>query len=281
MRGIVIAPPFRVEGSSFTLESSDIDPIKLRQYLLYWDMIDFPDNNIVSIGESPEVSYLQSAGKLKRTQIRFNSWDGANLGYAFAIMQTAAFDINSQSNQDSWSIAQTNKQLLLPKELNKPKQTVEIELYESIPVPSAEVSLGDILEFKEKRQDELLEFRHLMDEFYLSILNSADIPRAKTKAIEEIQRSIVVLNRIMSESKFKRFLSTVKVELNLSDALRDMFLGSVGAKVAFGLSPEIGAAIGLATAAIKVGFEIAPNMENVPANLKDYAYLFYAGRELI
>ncbi|KNZ40570.1 DUF6236 family protein [Acetobacterium bakii] len=278
MRGIIISPQFKMEGDVFTLISSNIDPIKLRQYLLYWDKIDFPDNNIVSIGGSPEIDYLESQDILSRSKVTFGSWQG-NIGYAFAQMQSAVLQEKNKTEEGRWSIAQPNSKLLFPKELCTETKCLEVELYQSLPIPSSEVSLNDVLMFKERRKDELMHFRRLMDEFYLSIINSNDIPRTKIKIIDEIQGSIIALQRLMNESKFKRLLGSVKVELDITNIIKGGILGASTGAI-FGFSPEIGAVLGLASSAIKVSYESVLVPNSLPKELKDYAYLYYEHKEL-
>lgn len=280
MRGIIISPPFAMEGNSFKLISSNIEPIKLRQYLLYWDKIDFPDNNLISIGSSQEMEYLESVGVMDRSKVIFNSWNGQNIGYAFAEMQTSVLEERNKNEGGKWSIAQPNSSLLFPKEIGTLTRSIEVELYQSIPIPSAEVNLEDILNFKEHRKDELTRFRILMDEFYLSIINSNDMPRAKIKVIDQIQDSIVALHRTMDESKLKRLLGTVKIELNISDMLKTSIAG-VGTSTIFGFSPELGAAVGLLSSAIKVSYESVLKPKSIPKDLKDYAYLYHTHKELV
>lgn len=280
MRGIIISPPFKMEDNAFTLISSNIEPIKLRQYLLYWDRIDFPDNNLLSIGSSPEIQYLESAGVLNRSRILFDSWNGQNMGFAFAKMQTSVLEERNKSEEGRWSIAQPNSNLLFPKELGKITRSLEVELYQSIPIPSTDVNLEDILNFKEHHKDELTRFRILMDEFYLSIINSNDIPRAKVKVIDDIQDSIATLHRIMDESKLKRLLGTVKIELNITDMLKTSMAG-IGTSAVFGFSPKLGAAIGLLSSTIKISYVNVISPKSLPKDLKDYAYLYHTHKELV
>lgn len=60
-RGIVISPPFEVlRGGGINCGGSP-SPADLRKYLLYWDEIDYPDNNFVSVGGGPDIDFLIQA----------------------------------------------------------------------------------------------------------------------------------------------------------------------------------------------------------------------------
>jgi hypothetical protein len=280
-RGIIITSPFKFDGRTLNIINSKIDPVFLRHCLLFWDRIDWPDNNIISLGgETPETQFLTDSNILTRTKITLGGFSG-NIGYSLLIMQEAAFHLHNDTEPGLWSLAQESTNLVLPRETSTEKRTIEIELYKYIPVPDRVVSLEDILNFKEKRKDELLVFRSLMDGLYTEIINSKDIPRSKIAAIEKLQISIADLHRLMKESSIKRCLSTLKVELNLSDLIKDTLLSGVAAKVAFGISPEMAALIGISASAIKIGLKIVPIGSRIPTNLKDYAYLFYLEKELL
>jgi hypothetical protein len=279
-RGIIITSPFTFDGKALTAPYSGIEPVFLRQCLLFWDRIDWPDNNIISLGTvTPEIQFLIESKIMIRTRVSISGTIG-NIGHALLIMQEAAFEVHNNTEPGLWSLAQEGPNLVLPMKSFTDRKTIEIELYNYIPVPDKIVSLEDILNFKEKRRDELLSFRSLMDSLYAEIVNSKDVPRSKVAVIEKLQISIADLHRVMKESLIKRCLSTLKVELNLSDLLKDTLLTGTATKIAFGISPEIAAIIGFSTSAIKIGWKIVPFGKRVPPNLRDYAYLYHLEREL-
>ncbi|MBZ5752447.1 DUF6236 family protein [Metabacillus sp. DBTR6] len=128
--------------------------------------MDFPDNNFISFGETPEIEYLKDVGVLKRSNFIVLSSNGGD-GDLFSRIQVAAFKNNNELEKGYWSLAQPNRELILNKESSELTRNLEVELYECLPIPSPEVSLEDILHFKERRKDELLEFRRFMDNLYL------------------------------------------------------------------------------------------------------------------
>lgn len=277
-RGIVITTPFEFDGNMLSTKGP-IDPISLRQYLLYWDKIDWPDNNLISIGgETPELLFLIDAGLIERTVIRFASFSG-NFAYSLLIMQEAALALRNKQEPGCWSLAQPRKQLILPDEASEKYRTIEVELYQSIPVPVAAAPIEDILEFKERRRDELISFRGIMDSPYLEVINSCDLPRAKTRTINEIEHNLSDLNRVFNETWKEKLLSTVKVELNIPNLATHALTGA-GTAVVFGFSPAVGAAIGAMTAALKLDFSSTVRAKNLPRELLDFAYLHHIGKEL-
>ncbi|ERK31956.1 DUF6236 family protein [Clostridium intestinale] len=281
MRGIIISPEYEIKGTSLKIKTTEINPINLRQYLLYWDKIDFPNNNIISIGSSPEIRYLEEVGVLKRTFCNMNINGTINFEDVYLDMQMNVFKQNNNLSDEIWSIAQPIKNIVLPKENRIETRNIQVELYDSIPVPSKEVSLEDILNFKERRHDELREFRIIMDEMYLSIINSPDIDLSKNMHISKLQNKIIDLNKLMNEAKMRRFLSSVKVELDISGILNsgvNALAGyTLGSTIGF---PTLGAVLGLAGSFVKVSHESSLKPKEIPDGMKDYAYLYYQNREI-
>lgn len=278
MRGIVISPEYSITNTNgIHFVSSDIDPVKLRQYVLYWDKIDFPDNNVVSIGDNSEIEYLNSTGVLQRTTVTSNNFNGE----VYSRMQLAVLNHNNSKNEGIWSLAQPNGKLFLNKDESVLTRNLQVELYNSVPVPTVNVNLEDILNFKERRRDELEEFRCLMDEMYVSIMNSPDKDLSKDSAVYKLQNKIAELNKVMNESKIEKFLSSVKIQLDYSGigAMIGAFAGhSLNNSIA---STIVGVIGGTAISSIKVGSEISLKPKKIPQGLKDYAYLYYQSKELL
>src|SRR5574341_700437 len=65
-----------------------------------------------------------------------------------------------------------SEQVYSPDKDSETKTAVGIELFRALPVPSQDVPIAEILEFKRKRWDELLRFRHAMDGLYDKAINS-------------------------------------------------------------------------------------------------------------
>ncbi len=99
-----------------------------------------------------------------------------------------------------------------------------------LPVPSPGTPFIDILEFKQRRKDELLEFRTYLDDIYQKIINSADIPRSKNTEISKLETAIKNLDETLSESGISRTVTSLRATLN-SD-----FLGIAGIGLSIGLT---------------------------------------------
>lgn len=278
VRGIVITPKFTFDGRTLST-GSGFDPISLRHYLLYWDKLDWPDNNIISLGDGgPDIEFLKSTGVLERTVIKFTGFSG-NIGYAMLGMQVAALQIRNDKEPGSWSLAQDSQALVASPEGTVEVRSIEVELYSAIPVPTRDVSYDDVLDFKRRREAELKSFRSAMDDLYQEVIASVDIPRAKLQAIVRLERAIQELNNVFGESFSKRFLSSLKVELNIPN-IAAFAVGGAAAASTFGIPLAIGASTGAIAAAVKFDLSNIRKGSRIPDQLKDYAYLHYIEKEL-
>ncbi|WP_141431412.1 DUF6236 family protein [Bacillus sp. 03113] len=281
MRGIVISP-IKITGKN-SMTINGIDPIKLRQYLLYWDKIDFPQNNIIGFGDSPDIEYLKNVGVLKQTRVQIQL--SGEMTELYLKGQLMALRMNNEVEKGCWSLGQENIDLVLPRSETVLDRGIEFNLYNGLPVPSSDVSFEDIMHFKEKRNDELLEFRFLMDNFYQELLKSGDSERAMLTYIENIYRKIISIDKVMNESKIKRFRGSVKIRFDLGEAIRNTFFGAIGAAGAgtilnVPITAGLGATMGFASSFIKINSEMSLKPKGIPTELKDYAYLYYADKEL-
>jgi len=276
-RGLVVTPRFEFDGTSFRfpglvgLAASD-----LRRYLLYWDQLDYPNNNIIAIANTPDIDFLMSAGVLSRTQV--NLTGTSNFGLAYVTAQMAVFEERNRAEPGAWSLGQTTPIFFAPPNSAVPMRVVEIELTSALPVPSDETSLADVLEFKERRNAELIAFRSAMDELYFSIVNSRDIPRAKDAAILKLERTLADLQVVTNEGWVSRIARSMKIELNIPEVAGTALAGAAFA-LTLGALPTVGAAVGALAAALKIDItELrAPRL---PEDLRDFAYVFHAQTDL-
>ena len=215
MRGIIADCNF--SGNSNTLNlNGGINPLRLRQYLLYWDKIDYPSNNIVYIKLSEEEKYLETVGILQRTHVNFYSDGFISVNPdIFINAQLHASEKDNQNQGEIWSLTQNNCELYLPDEMKTSENVLQFELHNCLPVPSGGTSLDGILKFKAKRQNELIALRKALDAMYDTIIDSQCSELQKQRCIEELQSIMVDVNKATKESFAKRFLSSLNIEIRL------------------------------------------------------------------
>ena len=275
-RGVIITTPWEYEES--TLRVGWFDPAALRQYLLYWDKIDWPDNNVVSFRtDHPDIAFLESAGIMSRTHVDVKELF-SDVGKALIRAQHVAFSTRNRDEPGAWSLAQQSSYLAAPEEDTTPTRFIEVELYSAIPIPGGEVAFEDILNFKLRRRDELRRFRSGMDDLSQQVSASDDLPRARIQALDKVDQALQDLHRVFDETFTDRLISSVKVELNVPALAGAAALVGV-ASTSFGLPIAAGAALGAIAAAVKFDLRLGRKSIDVPTTLRDYAYLHSIHRE--
>ncbi|XOQ12628.1 MAG: hypothetical protein ACFWTY_01255 [Shouchella clausii] len=277
MRGIVVSPKYVIDGNNIRFPGLlGIEDFDLRRYLMYWDKIDYPNSNMIDIVSSPDILYLEEVGVLKRTGINVSG--DFRLDELYPMGQLQVFNLKNALEPGSWSLAQSTPKLNLLKKDTEKTRVLEVELYQCLPVPTENVSLDEILEFKQRRNSELLEFRFLMDKLYLDTIESGDFERAKTHNIELLQKKIFDIDRLMGESRFNRVKTNLSTNISISDLVVESLKGfTAGAFIGM---PEWGALAGFASSFIKLDLGISSKPKGLPEGIKDYAYLYHAKKEL-
>ncbi|MFD2703833.1 DUF6236 family protein [Paenibacillus shunpengii] len=288
-RGIIVTPPFdhkEVEDGFHSIKTGGgFDPSKLREYLFYWDQINIIQHPAITIDCGPEVESLLKENIVsyaKNANVR--SFSKHDLGPYYIQTQADTYQyLNTNDDSTLWSIAQPYGELILPEGYYKQAPVTQIELVNLLPFPSEEVHLDDILEFKLKRYSELIAIRHAMEDFYLEIINSNDIPLSKTRAIEKIETTVKDINRVIDEKKMKKFFSSVKVSLDSIDKIDAAQLftaGAVmGAKIHLFDTSLAEGMLDLAAPFLTIGQKLLARPNHVSPEHKDFAYLYNAIRD--
>lgn len=273
--------------------------VDLRRYTLYWDRLDFPDNNVINFVESGNnllehdeiitlsvspntataIDYLKEADILQRTRVVIERPREFGAHAAFLHAQFEVFRQLEANEPGLWAIGQSAVDFLPPPDTTLPNRTVEIELVKALPTPPDDVSLSDVLEFKNRRGSELLALRVTLDELCRQIEDSGDIPRAKVAAVDRLALSLSDLHSAASESWPARIRSSLKIELNLPEIAAKAAIGLAMA-VGLGVPGVIGAAAGaVAAASLKINVRelFAPSL---PPHLRDFAYVYHHVNEL-
>lgn len=273
-RGIILGPDAKIDVASNSIHMITSEPNAglLRHALLYWDKIDFPQNNIIHV-ESSDIEFLKQAGVAQTTQIRVNM--SGEMATLYVAAQFAAFHQLNNNNPNMWTLGQHTKEFSgLSSEITK-AQLAEIEINGVLPTPPDDTPLADILELKQKRLDEFRALRIAVDELYDEVLKSAQMPRAKSAAIYRLLTVIKDIRSCVDQSWLDRLKSSVKFDFNIPTVVTAAWGGGAVASSVFpGLEP-IGAAAGAMLSTIKFESKLGFVLKNLPENSKSFAYLYY------
>jgi len=164
-----------------------------------------------------------------------------------------------------WRIHSLNDELNFSDSDSVVKQTLRFDLCNLLPVPGPDVNLNEILEFKERRSDELIALHSYIDELYFEVINSGDFELSKAKAFDGFKRAIADLDALNSQG----WRSPIKFDISSSfefDLSQVMTAATAGVAAMNSEHPLAMLSVG-AVASVLGGFiKVTPKMQSV---LKD------------
>ncbi len=278
----IIAAPAKVSGSGtlFRIERG-LSPQELRYFLLYWDKVVIPTTNIMHLA-LPDEDEMISTGIISRPRVTFSgSFNGETIAAAQILAQTTIAKqlIENDKNID-WVLHQIGNEIILPSNEVIKQQAIRIDLVNMLPAPDESVAIPDILEFKERRSDELKQLHQVLDNFYLEILASPD-PSLQTKAVvSNLTNAILDVQKSASERwKIARKIDiSAEINLNVKDILSAAAVGAIFDFYNNLFTIPIGIVVGIAASLIKVRAKVCSTFK--PSKEKQvFSYISQAHRE--
>lgn len=279
MRGLIINNPVSVTlRSNLVQNQGPFDPIDLRASLFYWDRLMWPQNRIVRIDGEDEIDYLESAGILYRPFIDVEG------DYSRALIESQAISLSNAEAREPgvWSIGGGINSIHITERALAPDRGVQIALTNAIPIPSAQVPLAEILEFKARRRPELLAFRAHVEEMTQEISSSSDSLDALKRKLQEVDLACADLFKTSKEWQLPIYLSDVKMSMNM-DFAKSIEKGEKAwaslDKMGFG---ETGKLVGATLAGATSFISLTPGFgfRGIKRPASPYKYLYLAQREL-
>ncbi|CAM4241954.1 DUF6236 family protein [Pseudoalteromonas byunsanensis] len=231
-RGLItVAGNIQFQMQGFSL-SSNLTPEDIRFYLMYWDKIIIPTNNLIHFGIPDEEDLINCKALWRPRTSHIGSFSGHEVGEAIIKGQSEIAELMLKDSNTDWVVHQPGNQIFLPKETSKYNNTIRVDLSGALPVPNKDTNINEILEFKERRSAELEALHSTLDELYKEILISPD-PSLEAKSIfSRLKKEIEGLEKVSGEKYKTTSKFDLSVELNLNGT--DMALaGTSGALIDF------------------------------------------------
>ncbi|MGE4439511.1 DUF6236 family protein [Achromobacter sp.] len=194
-------------------------PEQLRFGLCFWDRIAWPSLNILPSPESAEMDFLNSAGVLVRPEATLVP-NLASPGRGFAETYFNAYQNLEKNEPGRWSLSATAEydlKLFLGDHITKDRG-ITVSLHRAIPIPTRDVALHDLLEFKQKRDPELLALRAELDGYKQLITSATDRAEAFATQKDLIDEACKNILRVSREHRMPIHISDMSfgIELNRS-----------------------------------------------------------------
>lgn len=198
-RGIIAAPGIITPlPNGFRMERS-LSVEELNYYILYWDNVVIPGNNLIYVGV-PGEEELIACGAITRPRVAFQGmFQGTQVANAVLACQGIVARELLKDRGVDWVIHQIGARLSIPSDDLERRNILRITLSDALPVPAAGVPVVDILEFKERRRDELGELHLALDAIYEDILKASDTDLASRKAFGDLKKAIEALDAVARE----------------------------------------------------------------------------------
>lgn len=275
-RGLVICSPGTVTSDlGLRNAGGQLHPQELRFALLFWDKLVWP-TGLIAGGSGPDEEFLEQVRILERP--RFNN-QGLP-GQIWLQNQLDALEQYSTREPGVWALSEGENSLNNEFLFTEPEPGAEIKLLRAIPIPTQETPLAEILEFKQRRSDELIAFRHHMESLTKNVHESADQSAELDLHIKEIQKVCSDLAAVGKEFQFPMQISDFSASVNFKPSLVRDVLGAWEGGSEFGL--EI-ATIAAAAAGIRSAVKInrGPSFRPIKVPASPFKYAYYANRELL
>lgn len=246
-RSLVLNPSMkRLPGGGLALTGDEIDPLQLRFMLLFWDFFDIPTHNLAHMLPDAETAFLMKAGLAKQTVVEFQGqYFDIELGDAIGQLQGMVLQHHEARGRGGWSVLSESGSSALGSASLEDNKGLLISLHKCIPVPDKDVPIEDLLEFKTKKNSELLALRFHLEELYQVILNAPDQHQAILTQFGKLETAIEEHLAVCKEARFKLRLGGINGALNIVPATLGAMTAGLGGLIA-GLIP--GLSIGIDSA---------------------------------
>jgi hypothetical protein len=296
-RGIVIGQ--RISPDGLTMNGS-VENADIVRWLLYWDNITYAgiglNGGSISGNHPAEIDYLESLGVFNTEIVDLKTLGQISVPHAkpgtgeffgvagnqFPTFSAAArvklCQTLSQRTGDIWSLGQSGGETLMLPSTNNYKELLDIQLNNCLPVPSAETSFEDILNFKENYDAELERLRFALDALREKVLSSSDERRALDMAMKEISIALEDVKNSMNGKGINVLSESVSLYTeNPSIGFWSVLGGILGASQ--GIPIEVAAGAGLAVpTAFKFLKRNVLGGNNLPNSESDFSYAFEVSR---
>lgn len=274
-RGLIICPKTKIGKNNVTVDGA-LNPQELRFALMFWDKLVWPGMGLIRMEGTTDDQYLEQVGVLERPVYRL----AGPVHEVVLNSQLIALSEREAKQPGQWGLLQGENALHFSEDSYDPGKGAGIELIRAVPIPSIDTPLAEILEFKQRRRDELIAFRQHMEALAKNVYESADQSTELAKHISDIQKVCSDLTAVGKEFQFPMHVADFKASLNLKPTLVGEVTGAWQWGSTYGL--EI-ATVAAALAGVRSALKLVgkPGLRPVKVPASPYKYAYHIGEEFI
>lgn len=200
-RGVIAAPGIIHRlPRGFRMERS-LSPEEIRFYVLYWDRVVIPGNNLVYIG-IPEEEDLVACQAVERPRVQYSGrYEGDQVANAVIGAQAVVASQLSADMATDWALHQFGGEVLQLGQGPYAASALRIQLASVLPVPPASIPIAEVLEFRERKAKQLASLHDVMDGLYQEILASPDQDLAQKKTLGALGREVAAVGEGLPQGR--------------------------------------------------------------------------------
>lgn len=286
--GIMLIPDFYEEGTTnrSLLMPSQLRAEQIRFGLCFWDRIAWPTVTPIPSPNDVDMEFLQTEGVLIRPEVGLVP-NMVSPGRGLAESYWMAYQELENKEPGRWSLsgtAESDIKFFLG-DLITPDRGITVSLHRAVPIPTKDVVLHDLLEFKLKREAELLALRGEINACKQLVTSARDSSEAFAIQKDRIDAACTNLLVVSREKKMPVSISDVQIAYELSGSAALTLAGATAAFAAgklelSGVSTFL-AAVGVAAASgIKFTSTFGASNKNKKLLNSPFRYIHYLHEEI-
>lgn len=239
----------------------------LRYGLLYLDNIQVVQSELFVTGMMSDMAELAKAGVINEVTLKLPAHGLMSPMAAAEKTYLPYFDELNRRPNEIWML---NKEFRLMVQESREFSIggESISFLNALPIPAEDFPLGDLYEFREKRNDERVELLNSIDRLRIKVEQADDKRAALQNALLDVEQNLINVTRLLKESKRGFYMSDLSLDYS-SQTMLSTFNDTFGNAVEAGLPTHnaflagIGAAL-ISTFKISGGYRYKKSKPNSP-----------------
>jgi hypothetical protein len=261
-----------------------LDGARLRHLVLFWDRFSVPtietgsqtvdDETLRCLADLSAAGLIETINWEEQTYgsplIEDRMWPLIRAGLYFSTLKMC-----EDSEPGVWSLG-VSQTLRFGNAIPLCARSLVFQMVNLLPVPTNEVPLQTILEFKEARRPELLALRVHLEEIFERVVSSLDVSLAATREVAVLRNSIGDLCRTLDERGLRYRWGGIEAKVVIEAQAASIASGAALATLGGPFWGAIGALVG----ALKVEVGSALNLKRRDGAVLPFEYVIQAHRQL-
>jgi hypothetical protein len=210
MNGLIVSCPIIINGDDIKITRSALDPQELRFALMFWDRLSWPMLNGIQIHGGRDEWFLKDAGILERPTYSIMGKQAPAMLQA----QIEHYKIKEKEKPGVWALGTGENSIKSADLIDEASSGTLISLLNSIPIPTSDVPLAEILEFRQRRRPELLSFREHLALMISEISGANDSEQELKNKIAQLDAACANLIETTKEWQSPVYLADFKASIN-------------------------------------------------------------------